>query len=512
VPERRIRTRQEREAARLERERRRAIREGRTPPPAATSSAPTLPAASPPEASPPAASPPEPPSPEPEPVSPGLPVQPARISNPGRALPSAAELEADELDDEVESPQAGESESESESELEPELELPSGTRRVSHLDKPVTARSGQPRKVRRRRRPREPRRRRPRETNQRRLREGHQRRAWVGRIASVLALLVGAAVIWFLIALFQPFQGSPQGQVTVRVPAHSPSSQIGALLARDGVISSSLFFEIRATLAGERGDLRPGTYHLQRGMSYGAVLAALTKVPPAAKQTELTITEGKTRQAISQLLRGQHIRGNYLAATRSSPLLDPRRYGLRHRPSSLEGFLFPDTFKLVEPITVPALVSDQLTDFKRRFAAVTLGYARRQHLTAYDVLKVASLIEAEAATAGARPLVASVIYNRLADGMLLQLDSTTRYATGNFTRPLTVSQLRSRSPYNTHTHLGLPPTPIDNPGLGAIQAAAHPARSHYLFFFAKPCSSSTVFASTYSEFLNLLRRDRRPHC
>ena len=75
--------------------------------------------------------------------------------------------------------------------------------------------------------------------------------------------------------------------------------------------------------------------------------------------------------------------------------------------------------------------------------------------------------------------------------MMLQFDSTTRYATGNFTRPLTVSQLHSPSPYNTHTHVGLPPTPINSPGLAAIQAAAHPAHTNYLFFFTKPCGNGS---------------------
>jgi uncharacterized YceG family protein len=375
-------------------------------------------------------------------------------------------------------------------------ELPSGTRRVSHRKKTAAARERRPRAAQRRRPPRE-------------QRPAH---SWIRRIVSLVALALAGGAIWFLIELFQPFGTSPHGSVTVKVPADSSSGEIGDLLARDGVISSGFFFRLRATLAGERGDLRSGTYHFQLGVSYGSVLAALTKAPPAAKVSELTIAEGHTRQYVAKLLREQKIKGNYLAATRRSPLLDARRYGARRQPPSLEGFLFPDTFKLVDPITVSALVADQLRDFKRRFAAVNLSYARRQHLTPYDVLKIASLIEAEAASQKARPLIASVIYNRLADGMMLQFDSTTRYATGNFTRPLTVSELHSPSPYNTHTHFGLPPTPIDSPGLASIKAAAHPARTRYLFFFSKPCTSSSVFATSYSQFLNLLVRDRRTHC
>ncbi len=304
-----------------------------------------------------------------------------------------------------------------------------------------------------------------------------------------------------MVELFQPFHGSPHGHVTVVIPPHSSSSQIGDILARDGVISSSLFFELRATLDGKRGDLRSGIYHLQLGMTYSAALTALTKAPPAARVTELTITEGQTRHSIDALLRAQGVRGSYLAATRRSPLVDPRTYGLKHTPPTLEGFLFPDTYELVEPIKISSLVADQLRTFKQNFAKVNLRYARSKHLTPYDVLTIASLIESEAATVRDRPLVASVIYNRLADGMMLQLDSTTRFATGNYTHPLTVSQLHSRSPWNTRTHLGLPPTPIDNPGMAAIEAAAHPAHTNYLFFFTPACRRGAVYASTYSQFL-----------
>jgi cell division protein YceG involved in septum cleavage len=339
----------------------------------------------------------------------------------------------------------------------PPPERPSGTRRVSRIERSGSKRHRAPRPARTQRH------RAPRPARTARAPRGRRRR-WVGRVASVVALTLGVAVIWFLVALFQPFHGSPHGRVTVKIPAGSSSSEIGDRLARDGVIPSGFLFKLRASLAGQRAELRSGTYHLQLGMTYGAVLTALTKVPPAVPESELTITEGRTRGQIAQLLHEQHIRGNYLAATRSSPLLDLRRYGLRHRPSSLEGFLFPDTFKLVDPIRVSALVDDQLVDFKRRFAQVKLGYAASRHLTAYDVLKVASLVEAEAASPSSRPLVAS------------------------------------------------PPTPIDNPGMSAIQAAAHPASSGYLFFFAKPCSTATEFATSYSQFLHLLSVDRRPHC
>jgi UPF0755 protein len=375
-------------------------------------------------------------------------------------------------------------------------ERPSGTRRISHSEQ----RSRRPPAPRQ---PRQPRRRTP---------SGRRGHSWRGRLGALIAVILAGALIWFLVELFQPLGTSPHGSVTVVIPPHSSAKEIGNLLQRDGVISKGFFFELRATLAGERSGLRSGIYHLQEDMSYSSVLSALTKAPKGAPTTRLTIAEGHTRRYVAALLRKQRIRGNYLAASRHSPLLDPHRYGAPRHVPSLEGFLFPDTFTLIEPAKASALVANQLKDFKQRFADVNLSYARSKHLTPYDVLKVASLVEGEAASAKDRPLVASVIYNRLADHMMLQMDSTTRYATGNFTKDLTVSQLNSGSPYNTRTHFGLPPTPINSPGLAAIEAAAHPARTKYLYFFTKPCSSQSVFATSYAQFQHLLAVDRRNHC
>jgi len=372
-----------------------------------------------------------------------------------------------------------------------EDELPSGTRRVAHHERtgstaPRMRRSARP--VRRAKRPKPvgPR----------------SKHSIGGRVLAVIAVVAALAAVWFLVELFQPFHSSGHAPVTVTIPHDASAGTIGKILEREGVISSSFFFELRAALAGDRDDLRSGTYHLRQGMGYGDVLKILTTAPPAAKVSNLTIVEGKTRSQIDALLRSQRIRGSYLAATRHSPLLDPRRYGAPRSTSTLEGFLFPSTYELRDPIKVSALVTDQLKTFRQQFSKVNLGYAKSKHLTPFDVLTIASLVQAEAETTRDRPLVASVIYNRLRLGMPLQIDATTRFATGNYTKPLTESQLNSRSPYNTRNRKGLPPGPIDSPGLASIQAAAHPAHTKFLYFVVKPCGNGEhVFESSYSKFL-----------
>jgi UPF0755 protein len=315
-----------------------------------------------------------------------------------------------------------------------------------------------------------------------------------------LFLVFTIAVLWFVNALLQPLGGNGSGQVRVTVPEASSTTEVGDLLARDGVISSGFFFKIRAELAGDH--FRAGTYRLAHDMSYSAALAALLKGPVLPPSVEVTIIPGKSRYQLDRLLHAEGVAGSYLAATISSPLLNPRRYGGPAHPPSLEGFLYPDTYQLPKPLRIAALVADQLTRFKVEMAKVNLAYAASRNLTAYDVLKIASLEDAEAALPGDLAKVASVIYNRLALGMNLGLDTTAAYAANNYSPNLTAAQLASRSPWNTLNHRGLPPTPIDSPDLAAIEAAAHPAHTHDLYFIVRVCGNGALnFTSSYPQFL-----------
>jgi len=221
---------------------------------------------------------------------------------------------------------------------------------------------------------------------------------------------------------------------------------------------------------------------------------------PPPRTVTVTIPEGYTREQTAPLAREDGLGGGYMKASARSKYLDPARYGGKGA-ESLEGFLFPDTFELKRHASAAELVQLQLEDFKRRIAGVNMAYARSKNLTTFDVVTIASMIEHEAAREKDRALVAAVIYNRLHDGMPLGIDATTRFATGNYIRPLTESELATESPYNTRTHTGLPPGPIDSPGLASIEAAAHPAKVDYLFYVAKPGTcNGLAFSVTEAEF------------
>jgi len=230
---------------------------------------------------------------------------------------------------------------------------------------------------------------------------------------------------------------------------------------------------------------RPLRIVFPEGFTRKEMAARITAVNKIAKQ----------KRDVSPRLRARQ----YLKLTRRHPL--PGRFAGDRRPRHLEGFLFPATYDFFEETTTKQLVRKQLEAFERAWASVDLKYAKSKKLTPYDVLIIASMIEKEAVVEAERPLIAAVIYNRLKIGLQLGIDATIRYGLDvPGTESLRESQLESDNPYNTRTRVGLPPTPIANPGLASIKAAAKPARTDYLYFLRKPDSQQHFFTASEDEF------------
>lgn len=213
------------------------------------------------------------------------------------------------------------------------------------------------------------------------------------------------------------------------------------------------------------------------------------------------IPEGETRLQIAARAHAASLRGSYLTASKRSSLLDPAGYGAPPGTPNLEGFLFPATYDLYRGDPASRLVHEQLIAFTENFGDAEARRARELHITPYQLLIVASMVEREAQLPGDRAKVAAVIYNRLRLNMALGIDATIRYALHDYTQPLTAAQLALDSPYNTRTHRGLPPTPISNPGLASIHAAAHPAHVSYLYYVAGAdgCGEE-IFSTSYAQF------------
>ena len=324
------------------------------------------------------------------------------------------------------------------------------------------------------------------------------------RFFALALVLVGALVAWFLIAFFQPppfDPGKGSGEAIVTVPEGATASDVADLLTANDVVSNGTLFEWRLKLAGESDKILPGRYVLAHNMSYGTAIDRLTS---SGGQVTVTIPEGEDRTQIANTVKDLGLSGDYLAASKSFKGFDPNKYGAKN-PKTLEGFLFPATYQLDPGASVDQLISEQLQAFQQNIAGVNMSYAKSKNLTVYDVLTIASMIDKEVQIPSERRLVAAVIYNRLHRGMPLGIDATTRFEFHNYTGDITESQLKSPSPYNTRINAGLTPTPIGNPGLDAIKAAAQPAKVNYLYYVLKANGNGHhCFTASGAEFNQLV--------
>ena len=227
---------------------------------------------------------------------------------------------------------------------------------------------------------------------------------------------------------------------------------------------------------------------------------ARARSPKPLKTQDLTIPEGLDRRQIAEIAEETGLRGDYAEASKGFKGFDPSTYGAQ-AVANLEGFLFPATYELPKKATAKDLIGRQLDAFKANLAEIDLSYAKSRNLNTYDVLKIASMVEREIQVPEERELAAAVIYNRLKAGTPLGIDATIRYEDQNYDEPLLQSRLDTETPYNTRIVPGLPPTPISNPGLASIEAAANPAKSDAFFFVVKPGTCGEhVFVETQAEF------------
>jgi UPF0755 protein len=341
------------------------------------------------------------------------------------------------------------------------------------------------------------------------LTPARRRRRRAGVLALVLILLaVGASAafggwaLWRQVTIGYVFHAPQRGPlVTIVVPEGASLGQIADILAAHHVVPRAGAFQGRAEHDGYASKFQPGTYSLHQYEAYSAIIAKLTS--GREPTTKVNFPEGFTAAEMATRAASQvagFSAADYRRLTVTHPIavqLPGKKAGTR-----LEGLLFPATYEF-PPVKTPSdLVQAQLASFQDAFAQVNLDRAKQQHLTPYDVVIIASMIEREVRVPAERPLVAAVIWNRLRLHMLLQVDATIEYALGHHKAQLSLADLAIDSPYNTYRVKGLPPTPICNPGLASLEAAAQPAHVGYLYYVVRNDGTGRhYFSKSYAQFL-----------
>lgn len=338
-------------------------------------------------------------------------------------------------------------------------------------------------------------------------RKAKRKRGPVRRLAPWIALVVLLVIIgvpgWYLYNKYYPADYSGPGtapQVSVQVPPGASAFSMSSVLTKDGVVKSSRAFILAAEHSANQAGLTPGTYKLNTHMQASLAYAALLN-PKNRDQLTFTVKEGQRAAQVIQALSAQmHVPLSQF----ESIVANPSQLGLPPYAKSnvpgvspkvigykVEGFLYPATYYIQPHDTPLQVLQSMVKQYKRVTQASNLqAEAQARGLTPYGVLIEASMVQAEAGTKAQMPKIAEVIKNRFAHNMPLQFDSVLQYGQNSFALNIKDGQSSIPGPYNDFLHTQLPPTPISNPGMDAINAVLHPATGPWLYFLAQPDGSS----------------------
>jgi UPF0755 protein len=322
-------------------------------------------------------------------------------------------------------------------------------------------------------------------------------------VAAVVVAVAIGAVVW---AKGQINPGGHRGpDVAVVIPAGASTSSIGSILAHAGVIHGASLFSLYVRLKGD-GPLYPGAYTMAKNSSYDSAIGSLESGPKLVTE-RLVIPEGYTIRQVADAVGA--LPALHLSAARFLVAADSGEVRSPYEPphvDNLEGLLFPATYQVRQGESEIDVLEQMVGAFDDHATALGLpAAAARLHMTPYQVATVASIVEREAKLPADRGPVASVVYNRLREGMPLGADSTQTYYL-RLTHPTVIptpSQLDEPSPYNTRLNTGLPPTPIANAGLASLEAADNPPTTTYLYFVEINPDGQLGFASTSAGFAAL---------
>ncbi len=322
----------------------------------------------------------------------------------------------------------------------------------------------------------------------------------------VPVLLIAAGLWWFFDEL-QPVNASDKSTVTVTVPPNSGVRAIADQLSDARLIRNKYTFIAAVALSGLGKDLKAGTFSLSPSMSATAIAREIVK-RNAAPEVTLTIPEGWTTAQIAAYLEQKGIgkKEDFISAagvSDSRTILPGRQYDfLAGRPTAatLEGYLFPDTYRVFPDATAADVVKKMLDNFGTKVTPEVRATIEARGMTVFSVVTLASIVEREVRKDEDRAMVADIFLRRLAIGMPLESDATVNYVTGKNSLQPTISDTEIESPYNTYRNKGLPPGPINNPGLSSITAVINPRPNSYLYFLTDS-AGGVHYGTTYEQHL-----------
>ena len=299
--------------------------------------------------------------------------------------------------------------------------------------------------------------------------------------SSLIKISAGIIIAAVAISLIIP----PPPKKIIKIEPGMTAADIGRLLKKENIIKSEKLFRLVLGITGKEKNLKAGSYSINTGSNY---LAIIRKLVSGSEGIKVTIPEGWTTEQIARRLHKKGV------------IHDEEEFIKTVQDRELRGFLFPETYNFLQGEKIDNVLKVMVDQFYKVFTPEHIERTKHLGLTVKELVNLASLIEKEAKVSEERPIISAVFHKRLKKGMYLESCASVLFALGEHKDRLTYEDLEIDSPYNTYRNFGLPPTPIANPGKESLYAALYPADTNYLFFFSKG-DGSHIFSSNYSEHL-----------
>ncbi len=326
-----------------------------------------------------------------------------------------------------------------------------------------------------------------------------RKKSW--KLLIILLVLVLAGWFYYIYNLNQPVTNNPK-QREFKVEKGWGSTEISQELQKAGLIRSAWLFQFYTWKQGINSRLQDGKYFLAQNLSLKEIAQILSRGAGVTKEITLTFIEGWNNQEIADYLakNGLAQPADFFAVVQKKATWWDEYDFLASRPKTadLEGYLFPDTYRIYRDASLTDIVRKMLNNFGKKLTPDLRVEIVRQGKTIHEILTLASIVEKEVSKENDRKMVADIFYKRLQVGMPLQADSTVNYVTGKGITRSSAVDIQVDSPYNTYKYKGLPPGPICNPGLEAIKAAIYPQANPYWYFLTTP-DGQVIYSKTHEE-------------
>ncbi|MCL5733498.1 MAG: endolytic transglycosylase MltG [Patescibacteria group bacterium] len=321
------------------------------------------------------------------------------------------------------------------------------------------------------------------------------------KIFIILSVIIIVCALFFCFLFFlRPTNYRNSSKINFQIDNGARFNSIVADLKSGGLIRSALVFKILSVLEGRAASFKPGYYELSQNMSSWDILDILTK--GNQEEVSVVIPEGSDLAEIDAILSGAQVLRKGALINYQNSITNSTSEPACAGGQSLEGCLFPDTYNFFIGSNVQTVIKKIIDNFNQK----ALPVLKQNDNNIKENLIIASLVEKEAADSSSRAIIAGIIKKRIANHMPLQIDATICYIKEQILKvpyqdcsPITSSDLKINSPYNTYLNLGLPPGPISNPGLSSIEAAIHSQASPYWYYLSDPKTGKIIFAENYTE-------------